>query len=185
MSGSCQCQTSTFFFFFSLEISYSDSSVNFTSVEDYFNIHVFAKDASSKYNYAELELRDMKKPVRREKLAISPRLAKIMINLSQVKTSEKLVDPFCGVGVILQEALIQGINVIGIDKDKNAINGARENLKWGKFQKEKYLLLNRNSKKVKIPWANVLVSEPDLGEILKKIPIESFDEKVSRVLVGE
>jgi tRNA G10 N-methylase Trm11 len=81
-------------------------------------------------DYEKIEKRDMGKPVRRNELSISPRLAKILINLSQVKEGETLLDPFCGVGTILQEALLQNIKVIGIDKDKNAVKNARLNLKW-------------------------------------------------------
>ena len=130
-----------------------------------------------KCDYSELEKRDMEKPVRRESLAISPRLAKIMINLSEVKNSEKLVDCFCGVGAILQEALIQGIKVLGIDKDKKAIQGARKNLQWANFSKTEYELLNLDSKKVQIKNASVLVTEPDLGETLKKIPTKEKAKK--------
>jgi len=74
-----------------------------------------------KYDYEKVELRDMKKPFRRESLAISPRLAKIMINLSQPENNGKILDPFCGIGVILQEALLKNFNVFGIDKDFEAV----------------------------------------------------------------
>jgi hypothetical protein len=37
----------------------------------------------------------MQKPIRREELAISPRLAKILINLSGAKKNNLLLDPFC------------------------------------------------------------------------------------------
>lgn len=125
-----------------------------------------------KCNYEEIEKRDMSKPIRREELSISPRLSKILINLSGAKREETLVDPFCGIGVILSEALIQGINVIGIDRDANAIKGAKENLNWFNFPKESYTLKNDDSTKVKMPKANAIATEPDLGEILKKIPTE-------------
>lgn len=134
--------------------------------EDYFGKIIQKTD--SKKN----EERDMKKPVRREELSISPRLAKIMINLSEVKENEKLVDAFCGVGVILLEALNMELKVIGIDVDSEAIKGAQENLDFFKFSKENYLLINNNSERIKISSVNVLVSEPNLGEVLKKIPNE-------------
>lgn len=88
-------------------------------------------------NYKEIERRDMQKPVRREDLSISPRLAKIMINLSEIKENGILLDAFCGIGVVLIEALNMGIKVVGIDKDKEAINGALKNLEWLKFSKRK------------------------------------------------
>jgi len=131
-----------------------------------------------KADYKEIEKRDMEKPVRREELSISPRLAKIMINLSQIKSGQKLVDCFCGIGTILIEALIQNIQVIGIDKDADAIEGARKNLR--EFSGQDYLLIKKNSSKVKIKDANVLVCEPDLGQILRKIPTKEEAEKTLR-----
>ena len=121
------------------------------------------------FNAEDIENRDMKKPVRREELAISPRLSKIMINLSQIKKGETLVDCFCGIGVILEEALLQNIKVIGIDKDKSAIEGCKQNLEWFNFKKENYKLFCDDSRKISVS-GNVLVSEPHLGETLRRIP---------------
>ncbi|MBU2612231.1 MAG: methyltransferase domain-containing protein [Nanoarchaeota archaeon] len=145
---------------------------------------------SQRCDYSSLEKRDMKKPVRRESLAISPRVAKILINLSGIKSDEVLLDPFCGVGAILQEALIQKIKVIGIDKDKNAISGARQNLDWFKFDKKDYELINEDSSKAKILEANAIATEPDLGETLKKIPqkkdaqktLEKFENLIVKII---
>ena len=132
-------------------------------------------------DYEEIEKRDMGKPVRREMLSISPRLAKIMINLSMVKKNETLLDPFCGIGVILNEALIQGITVIGIDRDEEAINGARKNLEWSNFSKNNYKLINGDSSKIKNLKADVIVTEPDFGEALRKIPSK---EKAEKMILG-
>jgi len=150
----------------------------------------FGKIESS-YNYNSLEKRDMEKPFRREELAISPRLAKIIINLSEVKTKGKIIDPFCGIGVILFEGLLKNLNVTGIDIDKNAIEGAEQNLEWGKFSNKNYKVLINDSSKVKFNENfDVLVSEPDLGETLKKFPtkekadeiLKKFENLIIRVL---
>lgn len=141
-------------------------------------------------NYEELEKQDMEKPVRRESLAISPRLAKIMINLSKAKPGEIIVDPFCGIGVILQEALRLGINVIGIDKDPEAIKGILKNLKWGKFSEKNYQIVNGDSSTVKIKKSNAIVTEPSLGQVLKYAPnrekaeemIKEYEKLIIRVL---
>ena len=117
-------------------------------------------------DYEEIERRDMGKPVRRESLAISPRLAKIMINLAQAKPGETLLDPFCGVGVILQEALVQGIHAIGIDKDISAINSARKNLRH--FGMKDFELICGDSSKAKPGQVSAIVTEPDLGMVLKR-----------------
>ncbi len=129
-------------------------------------------------DYDEIEKRDMKKPVRRSELSISPRLAKIMINLSKVKENQILLDAFCGVGTILQEALLQNIKVIGIDIDKEAIISARKNLIYFNFKKEDYFLINKDSSKVRIKEADVLVSEPYLGELQKRIPSIEESKKI-------
>ncbi len=121
-------------------------------------------------DYSELERRDMEKPIRRSELSISPRLAKIMINISKVKESQVMLDPFCGIGVILQEALIQKIKVIGIDKDWEAIKNARMNLEWFGFDKKGYVLLRGDSSKLDISNVNCIVTEPYLGEIKKRQP---------------
>ena len=138
--------------------------------EEYFVFDNLFGRVIQKCNYKEIEKRDMQKPVRREELSISPRLAKMMINLSEVKEGETLLDCFCGIGVVMIEALNMDINAVGIDKDANAIEGARQNLQWFKFPTSSYKLLYGDSIKLKISPVNVLVSEPDFGSVLKKIP---------------
>lgn len=135
-------------------------------------------------DYEEIEKRDMSKPIRRERLAISPRLAKIMINLSRVKKEETLLDPFCGVGVILQEALIQDINVVGVDKDIEAIHAAARNLRHLKVDRERFLLIASDSSKVKIDPVNVIVTEPYLGETLKKTQLHEKAKNTLRKYEG-
>ena len=122
----------------------------------------------------------MKKPVRRNELSISPRLAKIMINLSEVKENETLLDPFCGIGVIFEEALLQKIKVIGIDKDRGAIESAKKNLKWFEFKSEDYKLMNEDSAKIKIPKVEGIATEPELGELQKGMPTKEKAMEIAR-----
>jgi tRNA G10 N-methylase Trm11 len=138
--------------------------------EEYFVFEDLFGKIVQNCNYKELERRDMEKPVRREDLSISPRLAKIMINLSEVKENGILLDGFCGIGAILIESLNMGVRAIGIDKDSEAINGARKNLEWMKFPNGTYRLMNNDSTKTVVGTADVLVSEPDFGKTLKKVP---------------
>ena len=131
-------------------------------------------------DYEKIEKRDMGKPVRRNELSISPRLAKILINLSQVRKGETLLDPFCGIGTILQEALLQDIKVIGIDKDKKAIDCSELNLKWFDFNKNNYKLIHEDSAKIKIQGVDAIATEPDLGELQKRIPSEAKAKEITR-----
>ena len=126
-------------------------------------------------NYEEIEKRDMEKPFRRESLAISPRLAKILVNLAEPK--QILLDPFCGVGTIMQEALLQNINIIGIDKDKKVTEDAKKNMEWFNFPKENYQIINFDSTKINISEISAIATEPDLGQILKKTPQKKEAEK--------
>ena len=136
------------------------------------------------YSYSEIKERDMKKPIRRESLAISPRLAKILVNLSQVKEGGLLLDPFCGVGGILQEALIKKINCYGLDKDLDAIESARKNLKWMEQRYElqaSYKLVNADSRKAPNIKIDGVATEPDLGELVRDKP---SDRKAQEILKG-
>ena len=149
--------------------------------EEYFVFDNYFGKIIEKCDYKSLESRDMGKPFRREELSISPRLAKIMINLSEVKEREKLLDPFCGIGVILLETLFQKIRVIGIDNDSDAIDKAMKNIEWERYSKEHYELIAGDSRKVVVGNANVIVTEPHLGELLKRI----LPEKKADTMIKE
>lgn len=74
--------------------------------------------------------RGIDKPVKRAEIAISPRLAKVLINISGVSRGKTLLDPFCGSGTIIIEGILASINCIGIDKNAKRVNEAERNLKW-------------------------------------------------------
>lgn len=62
---------------------------------------------------------------------IPPKLAKMMINLSGAKNEDKILDPFCGSGTIINEALFLGLkNIYGFDISKKAVEDTKNNLKW-------------------------------------------------------
>ncbi|MDE1725837.1 MAG: methyltransferase domain-containing protein [Thaumarchaeota archaeon] len=56
------------------------------------------------------------------------KLARCMVNLSQLKEEKTICDPFCGTGTILLEAESMGIHSIGIDFDGKMCNIAEKNL---------------------------------------------------------
>jgi tRNA G10 N-methylase Trm11 len=53
-----------------------------------------------------------------------------MLNLTACKTGETVLDPFCGVGTLVQEGLLLGLRMIGSDINKVAIKGSEQNLEW-------------------------------------------------------
>jgi tRNA G10 N-methylase Trm11 len=118
-----------------------------------------------------VEKRDMGKPVRRESLAISPRLARVLVNLSGAKEGDLILDPFCGVGGIVQEAVLMGINCVGIDSDPEAIRGAKENLAWlnRNFSfKGRCEFICSNSLNAQNKQYDAIVAESSLGEVLRR-----------------
>ena len=121
-------------------------------------------------NTREYKLRDGNRPRFDEKKVISIRLAGILINLS--KAEKEVLDPFCGTGTIMQEALLKGLNAYGSDLK---VDDAKENLEWLKKNfnfNGKYLLFQDDVKNLSkhIKSAECIVSEPDLGPYWTKYP---------------
>jgi tRNA G10 N-methylase Trm11 len=76
--------------------------------------------------------RDVGRPVRDlERGMVPPKLAQVLLNLAGVGVGSQVLDPFCGTGTVLQEALLAGAaHVIGRDIDPRAVGQATENLRW-------------------------------------------------------
>ncbi|MEE8187018.1 MAG: DNA methyltransferase [Nitrososphaerales archaeon] len=74
--------------------------------------------------------RDLDRPFQESTISMPPRLARILVNLLSLPSGKKVLDPFCGTGTILMEALTLGMNVSGVDSNLERINGTKENLYW-------------------------------------------------------
>lgn len=76
--------------------------------------------------------RDYGRPVRDMKSGVMPpKLARMMINISEAPKDKVLLDPFCGSGTMLQEAVLLGYQrVLGRDVSKKAVFDTKENLDW-------------------------------------------------------
>lgn len=125
------------------------------------------------FNPFEHEKRDQEMPYKDYRKTISIRLAKILINLSQTK--KLLLDPFCGNGVILQEATLQGLDVIGIDRDIKSVESAKKNIEYieKKYDtKTKHAVIQGDSRRMTrlIREADGIATEPYLGPYLKRVP---------------
>lgn len=76
--------------------------------------------------------RDRNRPKRDAKVGmLPPKLAQIIINLS-VNQHEvnRILDPFCGTGVLLQEAMLMDYDIVGTDIEPRMIQYSIENLDW-------------------------------------------------------
>ena len=62
---------------------------------------------------------------------LPPKLAQIMVNLAVGNAAKAtILDPFCGTGTVLQEALLKGYDVCGSDLSQKMIDYTTENLTW-------------------------------------------------------
>ncbi len=87
--------------------------------------------------------RDQARPKRDAKVGmLPPKLAQIIVNLSGANKPQTVLDPFCGTGVILQEALIMGLGAYGSDLEKRMVDFSQINLDWlaGKYGTEDFVL---------------------------------------------
>jgi len=57
-----------------------------------------------------------------------PRMARAIVNISQVTTGKQFLDPFCGTGGILIEAAMIGAIATGGDMDRFMVQGTRRNI---------------------------------------------------------
>lgn len=80
--------------------------------------------------------RDQERPKRDAKVGmLPPKLAQIIINLAAGERAKQdhpvsILDPFCGSGVLLQEALLMNYAVVGSDIDERMVSYSQGNLDW-------------------------------------------------------
>jgi len=147
----------------------------YTSKPTHFDLEVIEMNKTlfrifSVSNPKKYKTRDENRPAFDEKKVISIRLAKILINLSQAR--KEILDPFCGCGTILQEGLLQGLNVLGVDK---SIYDGQHNIHWVKKEfslKNKFKIIKGDAKKLSTYFNKVeaIVTEPYLGPYWRKTP---------------
>ena len=63
-------------------------------------------------------------------ISMSPRLARVLLNLAGLRHGQTVLDPFCGSGTILAEALTMSLRCLGLDAKANRVRDARRNLAW-------------------------------------------------------
>lgn len=147
--------------------------------------------------------RDMEKPSPNPKSGmLPPKLAQMITNLSRSAGQTQVFDPFCGSGVLLQEGLLLGLEVLGSDIDEEAVKSTQDNLKWllktfnntaAKIGREKIKATSINgrirqadatrSKWQKADQSNVFIAtEPYLGPPQRSIPLLHNAKKTAQEL---
>ena len=92
---------------------------------------VIVAESTGAQNITAYTKRDQERPKRDAFVGmLPPKLAQMMINLANPSENMRILDPFCGTGVILQEAALMGYEVYGTDLADKMIDYSRVNLDW-------------------------------------------------------
>ena len=135
--------------------------------------------------------RDQGRPARDAKVGmLPPKLAQILINLcGELKPGATVLDPFCGTGVVLQEALLMGYHAYGTDISDRMVEYTEKNLQWliekspfknhklgqaASSVSEKELFQLAVGSATDFKWNNIdaVACEGYLGKPMSKIPTE-------------
>lgn len=129
--------------------------------------------------FEEFSRRDYGRPGRDNRSGLlPPKLAMIMINLASMPFEATLLDPFCGSGTIITEALWLGYKkLIGADVSEQAVSDTKNNIDW---LKKEFPLKSLNAepnifqsdvrnleKTIKNNSVEAIVTEPYLGKPLQ------------------
>jgi SAM-dependent methyltransferase len=109
---------------------------------------------------------------------LPPKLAQTIINLGTgplpAASDHIVLDPFCGTGVVLQEALLMGYGAYGSDIEPRMIDYSRKNLEWlttfhGKLADPRLEIGDATNHLWQHPFS-VVAGESYLGRAIKQWP---------------
>lgn len=120
-------------------------------------------------DYHDFSKRDYGRPGRNHLAGmLPPKVARMIVNIAQPATQARLLDPFCGSGTILQEALTLGYHhVSGVDIAPKAIADTKKNLVWLKLPSATLYIHDALQLETIIPPSSVdaIITEGYLGPI--------------------
>ena len=130
--------------------------------------------------------RDQERPYRDAKVGmLPPKLAQMMVNFLNPAPSSVILDPFCGTGVILQEALLMDLCAVGTDIDKRMVEYSTKNIEW---LRKKYPELRESKIELgdatSFKWSekiDFVVTEAYLGRPFFQIPGIGLIEKEKNI----
>ena len=133
--------------------------------------------------------RDQARPARDAKVGmLPPKLAQILINLcGPLAPGTTVLDPFCGTGVVLQEALLMGYCAYGTDINDRMIIYSEKNLKYFNFTNFKLNVGDATSFQWEQPIGAV-ACEAYLGQPMSTVPpeikLKSEMQKCGPIILG-
>lgn len=146
-------------------------------------------ESTGAQNISALAARDQGRPKRDAFVGmLPPKLALLMINLAHPRPHSRLLDPFCGTGVVLQEAALLGHDVYGTDLSEKMVDYSTENLAWlsRKYHLETNTTIHHGDA-TDTTWQqpiDVVVSETYLGQPFSAPPSPDKLAQVRRTCDG-
>lgn len=142
--------------------------------------------------FEEMKKRDYSRPGSDEFSGmLPPKLSKIMINLAKITPKQTLLDPFCGSGTVLTEALNMGYkNIIGSDISEKAVEDTKKNIEWLKDTNEltgvTYELYHNDAtqlhNQINPSSVDAIVAEPYMGKPLRgNERVETLEKQASEL----
>jgi len=104
--------------------------------------------------------------------AMTPKLARCMVNLAQPKTGDLVLDPYCGTGSFLVEAGLIGCRVIGSDVKRNMIEGSLMNLSLHGVEPEGVAVADARSLPLPTGSVDCIVTDPPYGTSATTLGLE-------------
>jgi tRNA G10 N-methylase Trm11 len=130
---------------------------------------------------------------------LPPKVSRMAVNIAdrfrdsgRVLAQKTLLDPFCGMGTILSEALVMGWNVVGGDQSEEILAKTRKNLLWlvQKYSDLGVTYRLHVSDAVHISGAvdrgtvDAIVTEPFMGAAQRALPGGRDIDKVKNTIKG-
>jgi tRNA G10 N-methylase Trm11 len=154
---------------------------------------IYTAKTLSVQDFEDYGRRDYQRPVRDELQGmIPPKVAQSMLNMANAKPGQTLLDPFCGIGTIVQEGVLLGYRMLGSDISAKSISGSEKNLEWFrnryKIPKGKYHVEVADAREISGLVSNLtqvgaisdiagIVTEGYLGPMYGQFPKQSDIEK--------
>jgi len=115
---------------------------------------------------------------------LMPLLARCMVNLARTPRKGTLLDPFCGVGGILIEAGLIGAKPIGVDIDREMIEGARRNLEASGISE--YQLMVGDARHLPMLQVDAIATDPPFGRqaTTAGVPVEELYKQALPSIAG-
>lgn len=127
--------------------------------------------------FVNYKFRDYEKKFRDAKVGmLPPKLAQILVNLAACDSEKlKVLDPFCGSGGILVEAVLLGHEILGSDVDPRMVDFSRKNLAEFNFTGD--IFVHDARQKISKNF-DIIATEGYLGPPRRTLPDENMRSKI-------